>query len=106
MNTLPDDDFPQPETVLAIRGAIAIGRQGGPRPSDGSWLAEFWEIGHLARNASDAMHEAIEPFQRMVGDATAHLQDHVDALERAASAIDGIYPARFEDQPMPADNHG
>ncbi|CAN7777952.1 hypothetical protein LJR296_007798 [Cupriavidus necator] len=106
MNAISDDDFPQPETVLAIRGAIVLGRQGGPRPPDGSWLAEFWEVGHLARNASDAMHEAIEPFQRLVGDATAHLQDHVSALERAAGAIDRLYPARFEDEPLPADNHG
>ncbi|MDK3022914.1 hypothetical protein QO239_09955 [Cupriavidus taiwanensis] len=106
MNALSDDDFPQSETVLAIRGAIALGRQGGPRPPDGSWLAEFWEVGHLARNASDAIYEAIEPFQRLVGDATAHLQDHVCALERVAAAIDGIYPARVEDEPMSADNHG
>ncbi|MFS8980533.1 hypothetical protein PO002_39940 [Cupriavidus necator] len=92
MNALQDDDFPHPETVLAIRGAIAIGRQGGPRPPNGSWLSEFWEVGHLARNAADAMHEAIEPLQRLVGDATAHLQDHVAALERAAGDIDGLYP--------------
>jgi hypothetical protein len=41
----------------------------------------------------------------MVGDATAHLLDQVNALERAAHAIDAVYPAHLEDQPAPADNH-
>ena len=100
-----DAEFPQPDTVLAIRGAIAVGRQGGPRPPDGSWLTEFWEIGHIARNAADTMREAIAPFQRMVGDESAHLQDHVNALERAVQGIDGIYPARPEDAQVAADNH-
>ncbi|GLC91930.1 hypothetical protein Tamer19_13380 [Cupriavidus sp. TA19] len=98
----PHYDYPQPETVLAIRGAIAIGRQAGPRPPNGSWLTEFWEVGHVARNAANAIHEAIEPLQRMVCDATAHLQGHVATLERAAGDIDGLYPERFKDEPMPA----
>lgn len=100
-----DAEFPQPDTVLAIRGAIAVGRQGGPKPPDGSWLTEFWAIGHMARNAADTMREAIAPFQRMVGDESAHLQDHVNALERAVQDIDGIYQARFENAQVPAESH-
>ncbi|WP_316157842.1 hypothetical protein [Cupriavidus sp. BIC8F] len=92
--------------MLAIRGAIAIGLQGGVRPADDSWLTEFWEVGHTARNATEAIHEAIPPFQGMVGDTTVHLQDHVNALEQAAHAIDAVYPARLEEQPASADNHG
>jgi hypothetical protein len=100
-----DAELPQPDTVLAIRGAIAVGRQGGPRPPDGSWLTEFWEIGRIARNAADTMREAIAPFQRMVGDESAHLQDHINALEHAVEGIDGIYQARFENAQVPADSH-
>ncbi|CAG9165660.1 hypothetical protein LMG23994_00773 [Cupriavidus pinatubonensis] len=99
-----DPDFPCPSTVLAVRGAIALGLQGGPRPADGSWLAEFWKIGDTARVAAEAMHEAAPGFQQLVGDDTAHLQDHLNALTRAAGAIDGLYPARLEPEPTLADN--
>lgn len=68
-------------------------------------LTEFWEVGHAARNAAEAIREAIPPFKTMVGDATAHLLHQVSALERAAHTIDAVYPARLEDQPAPADNH-
>lgn len=85
-----DEEFPQPDTVLAIRGAIAVGRQGGPRPPDGSWLTEFWQVGRASRDAADVIRQAIPQFQPTVTDSTAHLQDHITALGRAATNIEGL----------------
>ncbi|WER50878.1 hypothetical protein CupriaWKF_31590 [Cupriavidus sp. WKF15] len=99
-----DPDFPCPTTVLAIRGAIALGLQGGPRPAGGSWLAEFWKVGNAARSAAEAIHEAAPGFQQLVGDDTAQLQDHLNALTRAAGAIDALYPARLKHPPILGDN--
>jgi hypothetical protein len=100
-----DPDFPCPTTVLAIRGAIALGLQGGPRPAEGSWLAEFWKVGDTARRAAEAMREAAPECQQLVDDDTAHLQDHLNALIRAAGTIDGLYPARLEPMPLLADSN-
>lgn len=79
---------------------------GGPKPADGSWFAEFWEIGDTARSAAEAMSEATPRLQQPVGDDTAHphLQNHLNALTRAAGAIDALYPARLESGAFLADS--
>lgn len=59
-----DNEFPQPETVLAIRGAISLGLRGGPRGPDGLWLNEFWEMGRALRDHN----AALEGFQGRVVD--------------------------------------
>ena len=50
-----DREFPQPETVLAIRGAIALGRKNGPVGPPGNWLNEFWHIGRAAGEAAESV---------------------------------------------------
>ncbi|ODV44191.1 hypothetical protein AWV79_10555 [Cupriavidus sp. UYMMa02A] len=49
-------ESPEPETVLAIRGAIATGRMGGPMGDPGNWLVEFWQIGRALRDHSEMLH--------------------------------------------------
>ncbi|SDD57960.1 hypothetical protein SAMN05216345_111123 [Cupriavidus sp. YR651] len=51
-----EQEYPEPETVLAIRGAIATGRQGGPKGPEGHWLNEFWQIGQALRDHGDMLH--------------------------------------------------
>lgn len=52
-------EYPHPETLLAIRGAIATGQLGGPPGQDGHWLNEFWRIGReLSQQA-----ESLQGFQ-------------------------------------------
>lgn len=48
-------EYPKPETVLAIRGAIATGRHGGPMGPEGHWLNEFWQIGRTLRDHSEML---------------------------------------------------
>ncbi|SPS02621.1 hypothetical protein [Cupriavidus taiwanensis] len=48
-------EYPEPETVLAIRGAIATGRMGGPMGEPGHWLNEFWQIGRALREHSEML---------------------------------------------------
>ncbi|MFC4519565.1 MULTISPECIES: hypothetical protein [Cupriavidus] len=50
-----DREYPDPETVLAIRGAIATGRMGGPMGEPGHWLNEFWQIGAALRDHADML---------------------------------------------------
>lgn len=47
--------YPDPETVLAIRGAIATGQLGGPRGQDGHWLNEFWRLGRELRQQAESL---------------------------------------------------
>ncbi|GAI28217.1 unnamed protein product [marine sediment metagenome] len=54
-------EYPEPETVLAICGAIATGRYGGPMRPDGHWLNEFWQIGRALCDHS----EMLQGFQGM-----------------------------------------
>ncbi|TWG87875.1 hypothetical protein L602_001500000080 [Cupriavidus gilardii J11] len=58
--TMPNRDvknaeYPDPETVLAIRGAIATGHLGGPPGKDGHWLNEFWRLGHELRQQAESL---------------------------------------------------
>ncbi|MGH8789385.1 MAG: hypothetical protein ACREYA_30470 [Cupriavidus necator] len=50
-----DREYPEPETVLAIRGAIATGRMGGPIGEPGHWLNEFWQIGAALRDHAEML---------------------------------------------------
>ncbi|QCC05545.1 hypothetical protein OOOCML_33960 (plasmid) [Cupriavidus necator H16] len=50
-----DREFPEPETVLAIRGAIATGRMGGPMGEPGHWLNEFWQVGAALRDHAEIL---------------------------------------------------
>ncbi|OIT13594.1 hypothetical protein BL241_03430 [Ralstonia solanacearum] len=50
----PSSEFPHPETILAVRGALAIGHRQGPRGPEGHWLQEFWAFGR-ARAEADAI---------------------------------------------------
>lgn len=50
-----ETEYPDPETVLAIRGAIATGQRGGPMGQPGHWLNEFWQLGAQLRNAGATM---------------------------------------------------
>nr|WP_315595587.1 hypothetical protein [uncultured Cupriavidus sp.] len=43
-------EYPEPETILAIRGAIFTGQTGGPMGEPGHWLNEFWQIGAALRD--------------------------------------------------------
>ncbi|WP_020201360.1 hypothetical protein [Cupriavidus sp. WS] len=56
-NTNPsnESEYPDPETVLAIRGAIKTGMYAGPMAEDGHWLNEFWQIGRALRDHADAL---------------------------------------------------
>lgn len=58
LGNLPESneaEYPEPETVLAIRGAIRTGQYGGPMGPDGHWLNEFWQIGRALRDHADAL---------------------------------------------------
>lgn len=50
-----DREYPDPETVLAIRGAITTGQLGGPPGQGGHWLNEFWRIGRELRDQSESL---------------------------------------------------
>ncbi|MBF6989360.1 hypothetical protein IPF36_16665 [Cupriavidus sp. IK-TO18] len=50
-----EQEYPEPETVLAIRGAIATGRMGGPMGEPGHWLNEFWQIGAALRHHTEML---------------------------------------------------
>lgn len=52
--TDPSSEFPHPETILAVRGALSIGLQQGPDGPGGHWLHEFWAFGR-ARAEADAI---------------------------------------------------
>ncbi|MFC4424087.1 hypothetical protein [Cupriavidus pampae] len=57
MTTIDEvSEYPEPETVLAIRGAITTGRNGGPMGPPGSWLNEFWQIGAALRDHAEMLH--------------------------------------------------
>ena len=49
-------EYPEPETILAIRGAIATGQLGGPMGAPGHWLNEFWQIGAALRDHAEMLH--------------------------------------------------
>lgn len=46
-------EYPEPETILAIRGAIATGQMGGPMGPPGHWLNEFWQIDAALRDHAE-----------------------------------------------------
>lgn len=46
-------EYPEPETILAIRGAITTGQLGGPMGPPGHWLNEFWQIGAALRDHAE-----------------------------------------------------
>lgn len=48
-------EYPEPETILAIRGAIATGQLGGPMGPPGHWLNEFWQIGAALRDHAEIL---------------------------------------------------
>ncbi|WP_324608897.1 hypothetical protein, partial [Cupriavidus metallidurans] len=48
-------EYPEPETVLAIRGAIATGQMGGPMGEPDNWLNEFWQIGAALRDHAEML---------------------------------------------------
>ncbi|RZT29110.1 hypothetical protein [Cupriavidus agavae] len=50
MHSSDDREYPEPETVLAIQGAIYTGQTGGPMGPPGHWLNEFWQIGAALRD--------------------------------------------------------
>ncbi|NKA72505.1 hypothetical protein GO285_01379 [Ralstonia solanacearum] len=47
----PSSEFPQPETILAVRGALSIGHQLGPSAPQGHWIHEFWAFGRSRAEA-------------------------------------------------------
>ncbi|WP_354678372.1 hypothetical protein [Cupriavidus plantarum] len=49
-------EYPEPETILAIRGAIDTGLHGGPMGPPGHWLNEFWQIGAALRDHAAMLH--------------------------------------------------
>ncbi len=49
-------EYPEPETILAIRGAIDTGLHGGPMGPPGHWLNEFWQIGAALRDHAEMLH--------------------------------------------------
>ena len=50
-----DREYPEPATVLAIRGAIFNGQMGGPMGPPGHWLNEFWQIGAALRDHAEML---------------------------------------------------
>lgn len=54
-NEQEDREYPEPETVLAIRGAISTGQLGGPMGPPGHWLNEFWQIGAALRDHAEML---------------------------------------------------
>jgi hypothetical protein len=54
--TQHEREYPELETVLAIRGAIATGQLGGPKGPPGHWLNEFWQIGAALRDHAEILH--------------------------------------------------
>ncbi|MEN7527652.1 MULTISPECIES: hypothetical protein [unclassified Cupriavidus] len=54
-NEQEDREYPEPETVLAIRGAIVTGQLGGPMGPPGHWLNEFWQIGAALRDHAEML---------------------------------------------------
>ncbi len=49
--TDPSSEFPHPETILAVRGALSIGLKLGPDGPEGHWLHEFWAFGRARAEA-------------------------------------------------------
>lgn len=66
-----DREYPEPETVLAIRGAIATGQQGGPMGEPGHWLNEFWQIGAALRDHAEVLQGFQGTARREVLSATS-----------------------------------
>ncbi|MFC4524717.1 hypothetical protein [Cupriavidus pinatubonensis] len=48
-------EYPEPETVITIRRAIATGRHGGPLVPGEHWLHEFWLIGRTLHDQSEML---------------------------------------------------
>ena len=44
-------EFPHPETIIAVRGALSIGLQQGPDSPGGHWLHEIWAFGRARAEA-------------------------------------------------------
>ncbi|WP_059414463.1 hypothetical protein [Cupriavidus basilensis] len=65
-NPSNEHEYPDPETVLAIRGAIKTGMYAGPMGEDGHWLNEFWQIGRALRDHADALQAFQMATQREV----------------------------------------
>ncbi|SPS02278.1 hypothetical protein [Cupriavidus taiwanensis] len=59
-----DREYPEPETVLAIRGAITTGQLGGPMGPPGHWLNEFWQIGAALRDHAEILQASRTPRAR------------------------------------------
>ncbi|CAG2159726.1 hypothetical protein [Cupriavidus numazuensis] len=59
-------EYPEPETVLAVRGAIATGRLGGPKGEPGHWLNEFWQIGRALRDHAEMLQALQQTARRNV----------------------------------------
>jgi hypothetical protein len=76
MTMTPYDDnkreYPEPETVLAIRGAIATGQTGGPMGPPGHWLNEFWQIGAALRDHAEILHGFQTTARQDLLDTTSH----------------------------------
>jgi len=64
-------EYPEPETVLAIRGAIATGQLGGPMGPSGHWLNEFWQIGAALRDHAEILQGFEDAARRELLNTTA-----------------------------------
>lgn len=64
-------EYPEPETVLAIRGAIATGQFGGPMGPPGHWLNEFWQIGAALRDHAEILQGFEDTARRELLNTTA-----------------------------------
>lgn len=72
-----DREYPEPETALAIRGAIATGRLGGPMGPDGHWLNEFWQIGCALRDHAEMLQAVQDAARRsLLSTSTRYLAIH------------------------------
>ncbi len=76
-----DREYPEPETVLAIRGAIATGQMGGPMGEPGHWLNEFWQIGAALRDHAEILQGIKSANRRAFLSTTA---DYLAASETAS----------------------
>lgn len=67
-----EQEYPEPETVLAIRGAIKTGQLGGPMGPPGHWLNEFWQIGAALRDHAEMLHGFQTTARQDLLDTTSH----------------------------------
>lgn len=61
-------EYPEPEAILAIRGAINTGLHGGPTGPPGHWLNEFWRIGAALRDHTAMLHGQLDTGPSAGGD--------------------------------------